>query len=134
MEILQLDQLAIRRTHLPSPQVASEWAEIYRRAAAKRFLYDGHGNVMGIDTGIPLFASAGKTELIRRLRGGGALPGTAVMIGDGMTDLQPYLDGAVEEFIGFGAHRVRDAVRRASPRYALSTEELRSFLSPFLSP
>lgn len=72
--------------------------------------FDAAGAWAGFDTASPLARKGGKPELAKRLVAG-ARP--AVMIGDGITDLEAKPE--VDLFIGYGGVEDREAVRRGSP-------------------
>jgi D-3-phosphoglycerate dehydrogenase len=91
------------------------------------------GAFCGIDTQNPLAHGNGKTEIIRGLKEAGLLPGKICMIGDGATDLAPYLDHEVELFIGFGANQSRKKVWAKAPQYVSSSSQLLTYLTSLLS-
>ncbi|QQS43757.1 HAD-IB family phosphatase [Candidatus Roizmanbacteria bacterium] len=62
---------------------------------ANTFLFDGEGFVTGCDTENPLSRSGGKAELIKGL----GLEGQKIMIGDGYSDYEVFLKGAVDGII-----------------------------------
>jgi phosphoserine phosphatase len=72
--------------------------------------FDAAGAWGGFDTASPLARKGGKAELARRLVAG-ARP--AVMVGDGITDLEAKPE--VDLFVGYGGVEDREAVRRGSP-------------------
>ena len=65
----------------------------------------------GFDSASPLARRGGKAEVARRLVAAGGRP--AVMIGDGITDLEAASE--VDLFVGYGGVEDREAVRKASP-------------------
>jgi phosphoserine phosphatase len=73
--------------------------------------FDDGGRYAGFDSASPLARRGGKPEVARRLAGSAGRP--AVMIGDGITDLEAAAE--VDLFIGYGGVEDRDAVRNASP-------------------
>ncbi len=77
---------------------------------ANSFLKDGAGKITGIDFDNPLSRSDGKTKIICQLKGRGELPGTITCIGDGMSDAEPFVDGAAHQFWGFFQNRYRPQV------------------------
>ncbi|MFA7682352.1 MAG: HAD-IB family phosphatase [Candidatus Peribacteraceae bacterium] len=99
---------------------------------ANEGIYDANGYLSGIAAG-PLAQSDGKVHCIASLKKEGQLPGTVVMIGDGISDLLPYRSGVVDTFIGAGFHRERAAVRSEAPHYCSSVLELHSLISSLLS-
>jgi phosphoserine phosphatase len=73
--------------------------------------FDAAGRYAGFDAKTPLACRGGKAEVVRRLVSEGGRP--AVMIGDGVTDLEAK--GEVDLFIGYGGVEEREIVRRGSP-------------------
>jgi phosphoserine phosphatase len=74
--------------------------------------FNGDGDYAGFDESSPLARSGGKAvvaaELIQRF-------GTAVAVGDGITDLDMKAAGAT--LVGFGGVVARDRVRREADHY-----------------
>ena len=73
--------------------------------------------------GGPLTAGDGKAEIIRALRA--PHPGRAMLVGDGVSDLEA--SGAVDLFVGFGGVAARERVRVAAPVF-IHTASLASSL------
>ncbi|MDR1621501.1 MAG: HAD-IB family phosphatase [Synergistaceae bacterium] len=99
---------------------------------ANEYIADGNGCVVGVKEG-PLAREGGKSEVLRALREQNRLPGTVVMLGDGMSDYQVYADGLADLFIGCGFHVARPNVRACSPVFVETTADLRQFLESLLN-
>ena len=80
----------------------------------------------------PLSTSHGKTEVIRSLVASGVISGPVTMIGDGASDLHPFLSGIADHFIGVGIHVVRRTVEERAPVFARTIEELDRSIHSFL--
>jgi len=74
--------------------------------------FDADGNYLDFEQDSPLAHSGGKTSICRTVVPAGE---EAVMIGDGVTDLETLQAGI--DFIGFGGVVVREAVKRQAPAY-----------------
>ncbi|MCW5724476.1 MAG: HAD-IB family phosphatase [Maricaulaceae bacterium] len=83
---------------------------------ANRFLWDGD-RVAGFDAANPLSANGGKAVVLRALKAETGA-GHAVMVGDGITDLEAFEAGAADAFIGFGGVKRREAVAARAPVFA----------------
>jgi len=93
---------------------------------ANRFIYDGEA-VTGFDRANPLSRSGGKAHAVRALKMlTGA--GTALMVGDGMTDYEAFAEGAADAFIGFGGVTERAPVRARAPAWAQNVDALEAML------
>tara|TARA_R110002072_G_scaffold91724_2_gene204571 strand:+ start:970 stop:1659 length:690 start_codon:yes stop_codon:yes gene_type:complete len=90
------------------------------------FVWSGD-RVSGFETGNPLSENGGKALVVREFR---RLTGvdTAVMVGDGITDVEAFEAGATERFIGFGGVVRRDAVAARAPEFAANLDALRAAL------
>lgn len=98
------------------------------RVHAVEVLFDVRGEYSGFDERSPLAASGGKAEICRRLLRDG---GSAIMVGDGVTDLEAAQAGAI--VIGFGGIVRREAVARRASRY-VDAPNLTAVLDAILSP
>ncbi|MEE8234260.1 MAG: HAD-IB family phosphatase [Gammaproteobacteria bacterium] len=78
--------------------------------------FDDQGNYVGFNEQSPLAQSGGKAVISQRIIGD---KGTAVMIGDGVTDLEAQHERV--HFIGFGGVVVRELVRNQSRDYIEQT-------------
>lgn len=92
------------------------------------YLLDASGYIRGIGSGNPLATTDGKSMIIKQLREDGTLPGQVIMIGDGMSDYKPYESGAADQFVGFGMHADREAVREKASMYVTDIDGLRRVL------
>jgi len=93
---------------------------------ANAFLWD-ESRVAGFDETSPLARNGGKAVVVRALKDetGAA---HAVMVGDGVTDLEAYEAGAADAFVGFGGVARREAVEARAPAYAQDVDELKALL------
>jgi phosphoserine phosphatase len=94
---------------------------------ANEFLYDGQV-VTGVADNI-LLQGKGKVRLIEKLKNDGILVGKNIMIGDGYTDLETYLYGAVDECIAFFGVVKRSRVDEEAKLKANTVKELDELLS-----
>ncbi|KAA5805432.1 HAD-IB family phosphatase [Alkalicaulis satelles] len=94
---------------------------------ANRFTFDDTGAVTGFDRDNPLSRSGGKAEVVRALKSRTGA-GSAVMVGDGMTDYEAFADGAADAFIGFGGVVAREPVRARAPAWAGDVDALAKLL------
>lgn len=92
------------------------------------FRFDSLGNVVGIYEENPLCRSNGKHRVIKHLKKSGQGTGQIYIIGDGYTDLVPYLDGVADEFLGFGVNRLRSNVRDKAPHFFITTKDMLEYL------
>jgi phosphoserine phosphatase SerB len=90
------------------------------------------GDVTGVRTENPLAHEGGKQEILRALKKENRLPGTVVMLGDGMSDYAVYADGLAGLFVGCGFNVVRPRVKAAAPVFVETTAALRSLLETLL--
>jgi phosphoserine phosphatase len=91
--------------------------------------FDGAGAYAGFAESSPLARRGGKAEVARELVGHGGRP--AVMVGDGITDLEAKPE--VDLFIGYGGVEDRPAVRAGSPVF-IRCESLAPVLAVCLTP
>jgi D-3-phosphoglycerate dehydrogenase len=105
--------------------VSGGFTEIVRPAArlfgipgencfANEYVADEYGNVVGVRRENPLAHEGGKQRVLRMLREQNRLPGTVVMLGDGMSDYRVCADGLADLFIGCGFNAVRPNVKAAA--------------------
>ncbi|MDD5056181.1 MAG: HAD-IB family phosphatase [Candidatus Peribacteraceae bacterium] len=80
----------------------------------------------------PLATSRGKTDVIRSLIEAGVIDGPVIMIGDGASDLHPFLTGVADHFIGVGIHAVRSRVEMRSPVFVRTVHDLHQAIRSFL--
>jgi HAD superfamily phosphoserine phosphatase-like hydrolase len=90
---------------------------------ANEYITDAEGRVVGVRDG-PLAREGGKSEVVRILREQNRLPGVVVMLGDGMSDCQVYLDGLADMFVGCGFNVARPNVKARSPMFAETAADL----------
>ena len=100
------------------------------RCFANAGIFDGDV-LVDVSTG-PLATSTGKTEIIRELRASGRISGTAVMVGDGASDLHPFRENVVDHFIGVGIFAVRPSVEENAPVFVRTIAELDHAIHSFL--
>lgn len=84
-----------------------------RAVHAVKLIFDEEGRYLDFDRRCHLTRSGGKELEVLNVRA--RTHGMAVMVGDGVSDLEAK--GAVDLFIGFGGVRTREAVRAVSPIY-----------------
>jgi HAD superfamily phosphoserine phosphatase-like hydrolase len=115
------------------------FTEIIRPAAERFGIPEDHcftndyiagedGGVTGVRAENPLAREGGKQKILRALKEENRLPGTVVMLGDGMSDYAVYADGLAGFFIGCGFNVVRPRVKAAAPVFAETTAALLSLL------
>ncbi|QDU67970.1 HAD-IB family phosphatase [Engelhardtia mirabilis] len=80
------------------------------RVHAVELDFDEHGNYAGFDATTPLACAGGKPRLLNAL----GLARPAALVGDGATDLEAAVAGAVDRFVAFGGVVARDAVHSAA--------------------
>ena len=78
------------------------------RVFANELYFDDDGEYAGFDTTNPLCRTGGKREVIARLKKDGQFFGRAVIIGDGMSEVEAREE--VDLCIGFGGFQRREAV------------------------
>ena len=98
---------------------------------ANEYIADEEGWVIGVKEG-PLAHEGGKSTVLRALKEQGRLPGSVVMLGDGMSDYQVYADGLADVFVGCGFHVVRPNVRSHSPVFVETPAALQAFFDSLL--
>jgi phosphoserine phosphatase len=106
------------------------WLGIERVAAVPLY-FDKDGGYAGFDAGYPTTRNGGKPELIRQMKAQTGLS-TAVMVGDGVSDLET--EPEVDRFIGFGGFVERPAVRRAAPHFIYRFSALPMLLAELTNP
>lgn len=103
--------------------VVGEFGIPPERVWANDFIYDARHRVVGVDLENPLSQDGGKVAVVRAM----ALPGLVVGVGDGSTDLELKLAGAVNRFIAFTENRRREAVVAGADAEATCLEEVWSW-------
>ncbi len=91
--------------------------------------FDAQGQYTGFDTSHPNTRNGGKPEVIRQLRQTRGIQ-TAVMIGDGISDLETLPE--VQLFAGFGGFVDREAVRSRSPHFITRLDQILPLLASHL--
>ena len=86
---------------------------------ANRFLFEGD-QVVGCDKSNPLFQEKGKIKAIGSI----STSKEFVMVGDGFTDLEVYLEGGTEHFICYTENVSRQKVVNQSKHIANSFEQM----------
>lgn len=89
------------------------------RVVAARARWSSKGELLGVDV-------RDKPEMIRRH--GAAMPPPRILVGDGMTDYEPFRLGFVDRFIAFTANARRRSVLATGAREASSPTTLRQLL------
>jgi phosphoserine phosphatase SerB len=97
------------------------------RRLSNRFTFSADGLVTGVDETSLLWTSEGKAPALRAMRSRHPEK-QFIMIGDGMNDYRAYESGAADQFIGFGAHVVRQSVKERASNFAHSITDLWDFL------
>lgn len=83
---------------------------------ANTFVFDKKGRVTGIDTDNPLSKSGGKCKVVQQLD----LTGDVIMLGDGFTDCEVFLNGLADRFVAYTEHVCRERVVQETP-YSVNT-------------
>lgn len=91
------------------------------RIEAVDLFFDERGNYRDFDRNYPTTRSGGKAELMQQLRAELA-PARAVMVGDGVSDLEAK--PAADLFVGFGRYVQRERVRREADAWVTSLDAL----------
>lgn len=89
---------------------------------ANKFIFDGD-NVCGIEDTL-LLQKTGKAKIIQDLKDRGVITGKTVMVGDGYTDLETQLVGAVDEYVCFCGVVNRESVKKEAKLVANNVAEL----------
>ena len=89
-------------------QLSGEWWRYWEQPGGK----NPHANYLAVDSN-PLTGTGGKNMLIDRIRA--RHPGRALLVGDGLSDLEA--SGHVDLFVGFGGAVYRQRVAAESPVY-----------------
>ena len=92
------------------------------------FIFNKEGHVTGINKENPLCRSDGKPRIIKQLKTSPPDINKVYIVGDGYTDLVPYLEGVADEFLGFGVHQIREKVRANAPHFFETSEEVLNYL------
>jgi len=95
------------------------------RVEAVALDFAADGSYAGYDAAYPTTRSGGKPEVVARLRRE-LNPTEAVMVGDGVSDLEAK--PAVNRFIGFGRYATRARVKREADAFIQSLDELLTLL------
>jgi len=103
--------------------VAAELGIPAERVLATRVRWSPIGEMIG-------FECRGKSDLLRPHREAFARP--CVLVGDGMTDYEPFHDGLVDHFVAFTANIRREAVVATGAPVANSVAELEQLLGRLL--
>ncbi len=91
------------------------------RIEAVALKFNRLGGYLGFDEGHPAARRGGKPDIIRRLKSELA-PGRAIMVGDGVSDLETR--EVVDLFVGFGRYAERPKVKAGSHAFIHSLSEL----------
>jgi HAD superfamily phosphoserine phosphatase-like hydrolase len=90
---------------------------------ANSYTFNPESKIMSLNDSLLLY-DGGKNKIIKSLTENKLLPGKVTMLGDGMSDCKTYLEGYVDNFIGCGFNVVRDKVRKNSPVFVKTIQEL----------
>ncbi len=93
------------------------------RILATRARWSPNGEMLGVEV-------RDKPEQLRPHAA--AMPKPRVLVGDGMTDYEPFREGLVDHFIAFTANVRREPVVATGAPEAASTDELRRLLAKLL--
>lgn len=85
------------------------------------------GHVVDFDRQNPLCRSGGKTKVVQQIKDRFPAEKT-IGVGDGYTDLEPWLAGVEDDFIGFGINVIRPSVQTKAPHFFVDMEGLSDFL------
>ena len=99
--------------------VVSEYNIPSSRVIANSFLYEGDG-IIGCDENNDLFKDKGKMIAIEKLR----IKHNKIMIGDGFTDYEVFLNGTVDHFICYTENIKREKVAKLAEYQANSFDEV----------
>ncbi|MGH7995427.1 MAG: HAD-IB family phosphatase [Opitutaceae bacterium] len=102
-----------------------------QRVEAVGLTFEPDGSYRGFDTGYPTTRSGGKAEIVRRLRRE-LVPGRAVMVGDGASDLDAKPE--VDLFVGFGGYVARPSVEREAGAFIRSLADLPGLMAALQAP
>uniref|UniRef100_A0A0R3SSN7 Phosphoserine phosphatase n=2 Tax=Hymenolepis diminuta TaxID=6216 RepID=A0A0R3SSN7_HYMDI len=92
---------------------------------ANKLIYNDDGLVMDFDYNQPTSRSTGKAEVVAQIKSKLAPNEGVLMVGDGATDAAA--SPPADAFIGFGGVVVRPAVKRTTPYYFYSFDEMLEF-------
>lgn len=104
-----------------------------KKVFANQPVFDANGNLTGIKK-TELASGEGKTLCIKKLKKSGLIRGKIIIIGDGISDLDPYRRGVVDDFIGFGIHKRRKIVETEAPHFFTSVPSLHRHIRSLLRP
>ena len=96
------------------------------RVEAVRLDFDADGNYAGFDRSYPTTRNGGKPARILQLKEA-LSPARTIMVGDGISDLEPA--SVVDLFVGFGGYVQRPRVRESAPVFIHSLGELTAHLT-----
>ena len=99
--------------------IVSEYGISDDHVIANSFIYEGD-MIIGCDKNNFLFQDKGKSQAIKSLN----IADSIIMIGDGYTDLEVFLDGEVDYFICFTENIKRQKVIKESTFVASNFEEI----------
>lgn len=97
---------------------------------ANKFILSNE-KVIGVEDSL-LLQQSGKAHLIKWAKENKIMTGTTIMIGDGYTDLETFLEGAVDYHIYFAGVINRDNVKNKSNLIANNIQELEKLCIDFI--
>lgn len=83
-----------------------------------------------LDIANPLITSKGKSKVIVKIKKENKAK-KIIIVGDGISDLIPYEEGAADDFLGFGINQIRPAVRDRAPHYFTDIKEFNKFIKKY---
>jgi phosphoserine phosphatase len=104
----------------PAVRPLAEFLGISRVEAVDLY-FTAEGDYAGYDEGYPTTRSAGKAEVIQRLRRE-LQPERVVMVGDGVSDLEAR--PVVDRFVGYGGYVTRERVKKEACAFIHSLADL----------
>ena len=103
--------------------IVADYGISHKHVIANSFIYNGN-IISGCDKNSFIFQKQGKAKFINTIR----LDRHIIMVGDGYTDLEVYLEGAADEFICFTENIKRQKVMEEAKFVASNFEEIMKIL------
>ncbi|OGJ65996.1 hypothetical protein A3A67_02905 [Candidatus Peribacteria bacterium RIFCSPLOWO2_01_FULL_51_18] len=99
---------------------------------ANRAVFDESGRLTGFEVN-DMAKTEGKTLHLGKLIKMGYIRGKIIMVGDGISDLEPYRKKIASHFIGVGIHKKRETVMREAPYFFTSVPPLKRHIRLLLN-